>query len=103
LFVNTMGLGAQIAELASRHSLPSLSSADNFADLGGLMVHTPDPLATYQRVATFVDQILRGANPAELPIEQPQQFTVTVNQKTAKRLGLRVPQSLLLRADKVIE
>jgi putative ABC transport system substrate-binding protein len=103
LFVNTMGLGPQLAELSAKNGLAAISSADVFADVGGLMVHAPDPLATYQRVATFVDQVLRGANPAELPIEQPQKFSLTINLKTAKRLGLRVPQSLLLRADKVIE
>lgn len=103
LFGNTLGLGPQLAELAARNGLATISSADVFAEVGGLMVHAPDPLATYQLVATYVDRVLKGANPAELPVEQPLKFTLVINLKTAKRLGLRVPQSLLFRADKVIE
>jgi putative ABC transport system substrate-binding protein len=103
LFGNTLGLGPQLAELAARNGLATISSADVFAEVGGLMVHAPDPLATYQLVATYVDRVLKGANPAELPLEQPRKFVLVINLKTAKRLGLRVPQSLLWRADKVIE
>ena len=103
LFANTLGLGPQLAELAAKNSLATISSADVFAEVGGLMVHTPDPLATYQLVATYVDRVLKGANPADLPLEQPQKFVLIINLKTAKRLGLTVPQSLLFRADKVID
>lgn len=103
LFVNTLGLGKQIAELAAKNGLPSISSADTFAEAGGLMHFGPDPLATYERVAFYADRVLKGANPAVTPLEQPQKFTLVINLRTAKRLGLATPQSLLSRADKVIE
>lgn len=103
LFSNTLGLGPQLAELAARNRLAAISSADDFADAGGLMAHAPDPLATYQLVAPYVDKVLRGASPAELPLQQPQKFVLVINLKTAKRLGVKVPQLLLFRADRVIE
>ena len=104
IFINTLGLGPQLAELAASHGLPTISNSDPaFAEAGGLMLYGPDPLATYQRVAYYVDRVLKGANPADLPVEQPQKFVLMINLKTAMRLGLSVPPLLLFRADKVIE
>ncbi len=103
LFANVMGLGPRIAELAAKDGLPTISSADIFAEAGGLMHFGPDPLATYERVAFYVDRVLKGANPAVTPLEQPQKFTLVINLKTAKRLGLKTPPSLISRADKVIQ
>jgi putative ABC transport system substrate-binding protein len=103
LFGNTLGLGPQLAERAAQNGLATISSADVFADVGGLMVYAADPLATYERVAYYVDRVLKGTDPAELPVEQPIKFTLVINLKTAKRLGLTVAPSLLFRADKVIE
>jgi putative ABC transport system substrate-binding protein len=86
LFGNTLGLGPQLAELAAKDGLATISSADVFAEVGGLMVYAPDPLATYERVAYYVDRVLKGANPAELPVEQPVKFELVINLKTAKAL-----------------
>lgn len=103
LFVNTLGYGRQIAELAIRSRLLAIGDADVFADEGGLVLYGPDPAATYERVATFADRILRGARPAELPIELPQRFQLVINTATARKLGITVPRSLLVRADRVID
>jgi len=74
----------------------------DFVDAGGLLAYTPDFAVIFRRAAEYVDKILKGANPADLPIEQPTQWTLTVNLKTAKALGLTIPESILLRADEVI-
>jgi putative tryptophan/tyrosine transport system substrate-binding protein len=93
----------QIVELADRHKLPGVYNDRSFAAIGGLMTYNADRDGQYYRAATYVDQILKGAKPAELPIEQPTRFEFIINMKTAKALGLNVPATLLVRADEVIE
>ncbi len=92
----------RIAELAARHRLPAIYEIRNFVDDGGLVSYGPDLQESYRRAAKYVDRIFRGAKPGELAIEQPDKFEFVVNMKTAKALGLTMPQSLLLRADEVI-
>jgi putative ABC transport system substrate-binding protein len=80
-----------------------MSTTRSFAEEGGLMAYQEYTRDTEQRVAVFVDKILKGAKPADLPVEQPTKFELVINLKTAKALGLTIPQSLLLRADQVIQ
>ncbi len=103
LFNSNLGLGPRVAELAIKHRLVSISDGNGYADSGGLIFYGPDALAIYSRIASYVDRILKGANPAEMAVEQPRKFQFIVNMKTTKRLGIKIPQSILLRADKVIE
>jgi putative ABC transport system substrate-binding protein len=91
-----------IIGLAARHRLPTIYGLREFVDVGGLMAYGPDRAAMFRRAADYVDKILKGARPADLPIEQPTQFQLVVNLKTAKALGLALPESILLRADEVI-
>jgi putative ABC transport system substrate-binding protein len=93
----------QTGNLAVRHRLPSLSVTKQFAESGGLMSYSASFTDTYRRAASYVDRILKGAKPADLPIEQPEKFELVINLKTAKALGLTIPPSLLQRADQVIE
>ena len=93
----------QIAELALKHRLPSISSRKTFVESGILMSYGPNTVDFYQRAATYVDKIFKGAKPADLPIEQPTTLELVINRRTAMTLGLAIPQELLLRADKVIE
>jgi putative ABC transport system substrate-binding protein len=86
-----------------RHHLPTVSDGNRFAEAGGLVYYGPDRPAFDRLVAIYVDRILKGAKPGELPVEQPQKFQLVVNRQTAKRLGLAIPPSILLRADKVID
>lgn len=102
IFSNTMKLAAPIAALAMKHGLLSISSADNFAEEGGLVFNGADAQAIYEVVADFAHRVLKGAKPADLPMEQPKRFFLAINEKTAQALGVRVPRSLLLRADRVI-
>jgi putative ABC transport system substrate-binding protein len=93
----------QIADLAAKNRLPAVYGWPPFAEAGGLMTYAADPLALYHRAATYVVKILKGAKPADLPVEQPTKFELVINLKTARALGLTIPQSLLLRADQVLE
>jgi ABC-type uncharacterized transport system substrate-binding protein len=93
----------RIAELTVRHRLPASYSLRPQVEAGGLMAYGADIIDIWQRAATFVDKILKGAKPADLPVEQPTKFELVINLKTAKVLGLTIPQSLLLRADEVIQ
>ena len=94
---------ARIVELAARHKLPAIYAEREFADAGGLMAYAPSVTAKFHRAATYVDKILKGANPGDLPIEQPTRLELVINLKTAKALGIIIPQALLLRADEVIQ
>ena len=94
---------APIILAAARNNVPALYSQSAFARIGGLLSYGVDQVDPYPRAATYVDRILRGANPAELPVQLQTKFEMAVNLKTAKALGLTVPQSILLRADEVIE
>jgi ABC-type uncharacterized transport system substrate-binding protein len=93
----------QIFELAARYRLPAIYPVLDYADEGGLMAYGTDPVDLYRRMTSYVDQILKGANPANLPVQAPTKFGLVINLKTAKALGLIVPPSLLDRADEVIE
>jgi putative tryptophan/tyrosine transport system substrate-binding protein len=92
-----------LAELALRHRLPTVSGETGFAEAGGLLNYGPSLFDNFRRAATYIDKIVKGAKAADLPIEQPTKFELVVNVRTAKQLGLVLPPSLLLRADKVIE
>jgi putative ABC transport system substrate-binding protein len=93
----------QILELASKNRLPAMFPWREFTERGGLMAYSTNRAEMYRRSATFVDKILRGAKPADLPVEQPTKFELVINLKTAKALGLTIPQSVLGRADHIIE
>ena len=95
--------GKQIVHFASKSRLPSIYSTREGVDAGGLMYYGADLADSYRRVAYFVDRILKGAKPADLPVEQPTKFELVINLKTAKEIGLTIPQSVLYRADKVIK
>ena len=103
LFSSNLGQGQRIAELAVKNRLPAVSDGGSFAETGGLLSYGPDQKPMFRRAATFVDKILKGAKPANLPVEQPTKFEFFVNLRTAKALNLTIPQSVLYRADKVIK
>jgi putative ABC transport system substrate-binding protein len=95
--------GARLGELALKHRLPSMFSLEENAQTGGLMSYSADILDLYRRSAAYIDKILKGVNPAELPVEQASKYKLVINLKTAKALGLEIPPTLLARADEVIE
>jgi len=92
--INTLALGAR---------LPTMHGLREYVEAGGLMSYGPSALDQYRRAADYVDKILRGAKPADIPVEQPTKFDLVINLTTAKALGLKIPESFLLRADEVIE
>jgi len=93
----------QIGAFALKNRLPMIAELREFAEAGGLMTYGPSELDLFRRSATYVDKILKGAKPADLPVEQPTTFELVINLKTAKALGLTIPQSVLVRADEVIQ
>jgi len=94
---------ARLAELALRARMPSISIFTAFADSGGLIGYGPDFPAIFRQAAGYVERILKGARPADLPIERPAKFELVVNLKTAKAIGVTIPNTILLRADRVIQ
>jgi putative ABC transport system substrate-binding protein len=95
--------GKWIASFALKSRLPSMYQSREAVDVGGLMSYGADQGDSYRRAATYVDKILKGAKPAELPVEQPTKFELFINLKAAKQIGVTIPQKVLARADKVIK
>jgi putative tryptophan/tyrosine transport system substrate-binding protein len=93
----------KLVQFAKSKRLPAMYFLENFVDAGGLMSYGPSIADTYRRAASHVDKILKGAKPGDLPVEQPTKFELIVNLKTARTLGLKIPQSVLLRTDRVVE
>jgi putative ABC transport system substrate-binding protein len=93
---------AQLLGLAAQHGLPVGSMYKDFAEAGGLIAYAPNLPAIYRRAAYYVDRLLQGAKPADLPVEQPTQFDLVINLKTAQHLGLTIPPAVLYQADQVI-
>ena len=94
---------ARVHTLATAARLPTIYNAREFVEAGGLLSYGPNFLELWRRSADFVDKILRGAKPGDIPVEQPSKFDLVINLTTAKALGLTIPESFLLRADEVIE
>ena len=92
-----------IITLAAHHQLPAVYPLPYMAHSGGLIVYGPDSISPYRRAASYVDRILKGEKPADLPVQAPAKYELVVNLKTAKALGLTIPSSVLARADEVIE
>jgi putative ABC transport system substrate-binding protein len=107
LFVSTDAIffsqRSRIAELATQFRLPAIYPEREYCDAGGLMCYGASLPGNFHRAASFVDKILKGAKPGDLPVEQPTKFEFVINLKTAKALGLAIPQSLRQRADEVIQ
>ena len=93
----------RIVGFALTSRLPSVYGSKISVDAGGLMSYGTDPADSYRRIATYVDKILKGAKPANLPVEQPKKWELIINLKTAKQIGLTIPPNVLARADKVIK
>ena len=94
---------ARIIDFANGNKIPAMFEDSEYVEAGGLMSYGPDYQAVFQKAAIFVDKILKGAKPADLPVEQPTKFELVINLKTAKALGLEIPPQLLALADRVIE
>jgi putative ABC transport system substrate-binding protein len=103
LFVLADPIRPAIATLAARSKIPAIYQYSSFVDFGGLASYSPLPKPVVQKVAHYVDKIFKGANPADLPVEQPVVFELALNLKTAASLGLTIPDSVMARADKVVE
>jgi len=99
----TLRYRARIVQLAATRHLPAMYGFGEFARAGGLMAYGPSVREMFRRAATYVDRILKGSKPADLPVEQPTKFELVINLKTAKALGLTIPPSLLARADQIIQ
>ena len=93
----------RIADLAAKSRLPSIFPFPAYADAGGLVTYGPDRVDLFRRAATFVDKILKGAKPGDLPIDRAIRFELVINMKTAKALDITIPQSVLLRAERLIK
>ncbi len=99
----TNTLRPRIIELAAQHRLPAMYASREFVDAGGLMVYGSNVFDLYRRTAAYVDKILKGAKPSDLPVERADQLELVINLKAAKALGLTIPPAVLARADEVIE
>ncbi len=93
----------QIADLAIKQRLPSMTELHDYVDAGGLMSYAPNTADSYRRLAFYIDRILKGAKPADLPVEQPTKLELVINLKTAKQIGFTIPPNVLARADRVIK
>jgi putative ABC transport system substrate-binding protein len=93
----------KIVELAIKNRLPLLAETTIWVEVGGLMSYSANEQESYRRIATYVDKVLKGAKPGDLPVEQPTKFELVINLKTAKQIGLTIPQKVLLKADRVIK
>lgn len=100
---NVQGFRSEVIAMAARLRIPAIYPNLDYADEGGLLAYSTDASALFRRAASYVDRILKGARPADLPVEQPTKFEMRVNLKTARALGISIPQSILLRADRLIE
>jgi len=94
---------ARITDLAARLRLPAVYGLSEYTDVGGLLAYGPNRLAMFRRAVSYIDRILKGARPGDLPVERPTQFALIVNLKAARTLGLTIPPQVLLRADTVLE
>jgi putative tryptophan/tyrosine transport system substrate-binding protein len=98
----TISYRKSIAELAIKNRIPSMCERSDYVEAGCLMSYSADETESYRRAAIYVDKILKGTKPADLPVEQPTKFELVINLKTAKQIGLTIPPNVLARADKVI-
>ncbi len=99
----TLAHRKEVAEFAANQRLASVGGWSEFADAGGLMTYGPNLSDSFRRVALYVDKIVKGAKPADLPVEQPTKFELVISLKTAKQIGLTIPPNMLARADRVIK